>query len=138
MKSLGVAIVAAVLAAAHTLALADTANWNFIQSVGGLSLKQPAKTPAGWLLPVQADVSGLNKVTVQPTLLNSGVACANTRANVEGSVIILSVITSVAGGGSSSQCPPAKLGSIAPGTYAVRYRGGDKSDIALGEIVIAP
>lgn len=131
-------VLAVALASLPVPALADVASWAFIESVGGLRIGEPTKISGGWVLPVQADVSGLTKVTAEPKLFNSGIACWDTRAKVEGPVIALSVITGIAGGNRSSRCPPAKLDSIAPGKYAVRYRGAKGSEAPLGVIVIAP
>jgi hypothetical protein len=116
---------------------AELAQWVFVQSVGGIAIGPPLKSSSGWLLPVQCDVSGLKTITTQPTTLNSGIACVETRAVAEGSSIFVTVVTDIAGPGRSASCPAASLGAIAPGHYSVKYRDRDGQAISLGEVTIA-
>ena len=125
------------LSAVSQSASADVASWHFVQSVGGLLIGEPVREGGGWSLPVRADVSGLSKVTVQPTTLNSGIACLETRASVENSKIILVIVTSIAGPGREARCPAATLGQIAPGRYSVVYRESPGRGVSLGSVVIA-
>jgi hypothetical protein len=138
MRGIVITFIAGVSTLASVDALADRASWKFIQSVGGLTISEPQRETAGWVLPVRADLSGLTKVSVEPTKLNSGVACLETQASVEGSTIVLSLVTGVAGSGRSARCPAATLGQIAPGRYSVVYRGVDEAEVSVGTVVIAP
>ena len=137
MRSRALSLVAAVCALATLSAAAESVSWDFVQSVGGLTIGQPVKSSAGWQLPIRADVSGLRTVTVQPKVMNSGIACVETRAAVEGSSIFLTVITGIASSDRSAACPPAMLGSIAPGPYLVKYRGGNGPVMPIGKVNIA-
>ena len=130
--------IAAVSALVTLEALADPASWKFLQSVGGLTIAEPQRVSGGWVLPVQADVSGLTRASARPTTLNSGIACLETRASVEGSTIALSIVTGLAGSGRNAQCPAANLGQLTPGRYSVIYRGVAEPDVRIGSIAIAP
>lgn len=54
------------------------ANWDFIQSVGGLSVGQPRLVDGIFWLPLNLDLSGNRQITVAPTLNNSGKKCIRT------------------------------------------------------------
>ena len=138
MRAIDATVIAAALTLVSVDALADRASWTFLQSVGGLTIGEPQREGGGWVLPVYADVSGLNKASVQPTTLNSGIACLETRASVKGSTVALSIFTGVAGSGRIARCPAAKLGHLAPGRYTVVYRGVGEAEVSVGRIVIAP
>ena len=116
--------------------VAESRNWEFVQSVGGIAVEQPTKSTDGWLLPVQADVSGLRAITVTPTLLNSALSCKSVRASIEGQVIYITVVTGVAGRDRTSICPPANLQEIRPGAYSVLYRGPNGKVVQLSKIVV--
>lgn len=113
---------------------AEPQTWNFVQSVGGISIGTPFRNESGWILPVNADVSGFQPRT--GTAINSGIACRNTANKIEGNAIYLTIITSVAGDGRVAQCPPAYLGQLSPGRYDVFYRGPNERAIKLGEVSI--
>ena len=138
MRAIDITIIAAALALVSVDALAERASWKFLQSVGGMTIGEPRREGAGWILPVHADVSGLTKISAQPTTLNSGIACVETRASVEGSTVALSIVTGLAGSGLIARCPAAMLGHIAPGRYSVVYRGVGEAEVSVGSIVIAP
>ena len=54
------------------------ANWEFIQSVGGLSVGQPRIVDGIFWLPLNLDLSGQRQITVAPTLTDSGKKCIRT------------------------------------------------------------
>jgi len=113
-------------------ALAEQRSWSFVTSVGGISIQTPQRSEKGWVLPVLANVSGIEAVTAKPTLLNSALICENTRAVVEGRSIFLTIETGLVRKGTEVRCPPAVLGSIAPGRYQVFYQGPGESAVPLG------
>lgn len=130
-----------VLLIASTLLVACTAtseprDWSFVQSVGGISVGEPAQSNGVWLLPVEADVSGLREVTTKPTAMNSGIACHSVAATIEGQSIFLVVSTTVAGQGRMAQCPSAALGQLRAGAYSVLYRGPNEAAIYLRQVSI--
>lgn len=131
---------------------ADEQNWQFVQSVGGLSVGVPTHGAEGWILPIQADVSGLKKITIQPTVINSGIVCEKVKAEVEESNIYLTLVTGIPGLFSkNAQCPSASLPpSTAPGKYTVYYRSQHKDEgivfyrtkyetpVKLAEVLVGP
>ncbi len=124
------------LALSACSSIVEQKSWAFVQSVGGFSIGVPFQNQHGWILPVHGDVSGLQTITVKPSTLNSGLSCHSTKAVIEGNAIFLTVITSVAGGGRNSACPPALLGQPSAGKYAVFYRASNEPAIPLGEVFI--
>jgi len=118
-------------------ALVEPQTWSFVTSVGGLSIQTPQHTEKGWILPVLANVSGIEAVTMKPRLINSALICENTRAVVEGRSIFLTIETGLVRKGAEVRCPPAALGSIAPGRYRVFYRGPGEPAVPLGFAEVA-
>ena len=118
-------------------ALAEPRTWAFVTSVGGISIQAPQRSGKGWVLPVLANVSGIEAITVKPTLINSALICENTRAVVEGRSIFLTIETGLARKGTEVRCPPGVLGSIAPGRYRVFYQGPGESAVPLGFVDVA-
>lgn len=119
-------------------AFAGVETWAFVQSVGGLSLGAPERQAAAWVLSVQVDVSGLTPVTRQPVTLNSGLACVQMHAVVEGRNIYLTLVTGLIRQGLSSHCPSVLLDASLQGRYKVFYRGPDESPVELSEIQLDP
>jgi hypothetical protein len=117
-------------------AFAQQQGWSFVQSVGGIKLEAPKKVAGAWALPVSVNVSGLKATALQPTVLNSGLACEATHAVVEGTSIYIGIVTGIAGPGKSAACPSAKLGTLAPGQYTVFYRGASEGPVHVGEVAI--
>src|SRR5436190_3590397 len=111
--------------------------WAFVASVGGIAVESPVRTAKGLILPIRADVSGLQTISVKPTTLNSIMACSRTRAEIEGNDIYVTIATSLLREGGSSRCPDAKLGALAAGENNVFY-GSDRTDaVRLGEVRVA-
>lgn len=70
----------------------ETKDWDFIQKVGGIKTGTPIETEDGLYLPVLCDVSGLDSITVKPTLLNSALWCLKTRISRKDNTIHLKVV----------------------------------------------
>jgi len=117
------------------IACAEEQNWQFVQSVGGLSVGIPYldEYSNSWFLPIQCNVSGTQKITVEPKALYSGIICKDVEAEIDGNSVYITLVTKPAGlfSGNAS-CPPAFLGhsshadgssSISAGKYVVYYRG---------------
>ena len=68
-------------------------NWAFIQQVGGIKIKKPLLTEDGLYLPIFCNVSGLDSITVRPTILNSGLICANSEVSVSENKIYITIVT---------------------------------------------
>ena len=56
--------------------LAKKRNFEFVKSVGGISIEEPILTYDGWYLPVKCNVSGTETITNIPTTVNSGIECS--------------------------------------------------------------
>lgn len=117
---------------------ATTQDWNFVQSVGGITIGTPQWADGEWMLPVHADASGLINNGVQPTTLNSALACKDVKARRRGSTILLALRTNLVGvgGGHGSACPPVHLGRIKDGEYTVKYGASVDNAVPLGSIRI--
>ena len=128
------------LCIAGSMAGCERENWGFVQSVGGMAVGTPQQIGQAWVLPIDADVSGLRHITTQATGLNSGLVCNEVRAEVENRNIYLSLVTAPAGLGlgHDAKCPPATLGQMKVGQYAVFYRGPRETPRVLGSIAIEP
>ena len=106
-------------------------SWTFIQSVGGMKISLQGNT-----LSVDCDVSGTRKVTVKPTMINSGLAVRKLEHKQVGKTIQLSLVTSVFEKGMSSSCKPLDLSAYPAGAYSVEYRDPAGATHALGRIAI--
>lgn len=113
-------------------------SWQFVQSVGGISVGVPVRLSSGKAtLPINCDVSGSSTITTEPTALNSALAVKKVRARLNGQTIILSLFTTVYSSSSpSARCSDATLGQISPGSYAVVYRGSDKTSHPVATVAI--
>jgi hypothetical protein len=118
------------------VAHAEPQGWDFVQAVGGIALGTPKQVEGRWFLPVLVDVSGVEKVTTQPTAMNSALVCALTRAAIESNKISLTIVTALTKKNTTSRCPSAELGALKPGKYSVFYRGQDEEPHPLGEVAI--
>ena len=117
--------------------LGQERDWGFIQSVGGISISEPREVNGKWELPIQCDVSGLIEVTTKPSMLNSGLICATTKAQISDNEISLTVETDMVGAKDKSPiCKSAKLGKIKKGTYRVFYLSPNNQKNELGLINI--
>ena len=112
-------------------------SWEFVTSVGGIAVDNPVRTARGLVLPVHADVSGLEAISVKPTTLNSIMACSKTRAEVVGNNIYITISTTLLRQGGSARCPDAKLGGLQDGNYTVFYRLAPAEAVRLGEVRVA-
>lgn len=113
-------------------------SWEFMQSVGGLTIGSPERhDDATWSLPVNCNVSGLRAFTVKPAGANSGLVWADTIVEVGRNKIYITIEKGVGTlAGNSGVCGPAGLGSIKAGTYSVFYLSTDRSKHLLGTVDI--
>lgn len=111
-------------------------DWAFIQSVGGIALGSASVSEGEWSLAVRANVSGVEKITVKPTILNSALICESITASVQGGTIYLTINSGLARDGYSASCPAAHLGQAKEGSYQVFYKSSNGETQRLGEIVL--
>lgn len=128
----GLALAALLLSSS---ALAQSRDWAFIQSVGGLAYSAPVYRNGAWYLPIRCDVSGFEAVTTKPTAVHPTLACTTT-AQVDGRAIVLTVMTHGESSDAFSECPPVRLGNLEKGRYAVFYSGSASERVEIGEAYI--
>ncbi len=116
--------------------LPERQTWQFMQSVGGISIGEPYRDGATSYLPVSCDVSGQTKITAQPTTLNSSLATADVDVVISAGTIYVTVVTTMVSHNKSTLCKPALLGDLPGGEYRVFYRDPDGTEHALGRIAI--
>lgn len=135
-------LVASVLAAAPLPGGAQqeppVASWAFLQSVGGIKLGQPVKTPEGWQLPLECDLTGLRRITTDPTVLNSSQVIQDVQWRIEGDQLQLWLLLKPASYATAeARCPDLGLAGISPGTYEAVYREGEATH-PLGPVNLQP
>jgi hypothetical protein len=109
----------------------ESRNWQFIQSVGGMKISQQGNT-----LKVECDVSGTKKITVKPTMINSGIGVRDLKHKRVGKTIQLNLITSVFEKGMRSSCKALNLSAYPAGEYSVQYLDPDGTTHFLGKITL--
>ena len=109
----------------------ESRDWHFIKSVGGMKVSAKDKT-----LVVDCDVSGIRKVTMKPTTINSAMAVRKVWHKRVGNTIQLKVVTSVIEKGINSACTPLDLSAYPDGTYKVEYLNSDGTTQALGKVTL--
>ena len=112
-------------------------SWNFMESVGGISIGTPSRNLQGSVyLPVICDVSGLTTITRKPTVLNSALVVTGIDKKIEDKRIYISVSTGLASKNSSCTCSGVDMGSIPAGDYQVFYYGSDREKHSLGKVTV--
>lgn len=109
----------------------ESRDWDFIKSVGGMKVSAKDKT-----LVVDCDVSGIRKVTVKPSTINSAMAVRKIWHKRVGNTIQLKVVTSVIEKGINSACKPLDLSAYPDGAYKVEYLNSDGTTQALGKVTL--
>lgn len=107
-----------------------------MQSVGGIAIGEAVERKGAWFLPVQANVAGLESVTLKPVMLNSGLICESVSARIVGKSIFLTVNAGLLRDGYARRCPEAALGTPQAGEYSVFYGTGEGEAATLGRVVI--
>jgi len=113
-------------------------DWAFVQSVGGLAVGAPYRTPAGVMLPVDIDITGLRSITTKPTTMNSGLALKEIVIRPQGNTLLLKVMTTLGGKGSSPSSKDLLVGNLEPGRYAVLFTEPGGATIEVGNITVPP
>jgi hypothetical protein len=90
--------------------------------VGGIRIDDPYPTKEGWFLPVQCDVSGLTKITNEPTTMNSALKCVRIEYSKKDSSVYITVFTSSIGyNNKTCVCEGVNIGQLRKGEYRVYY-----------------
>jgi len=107
----------------------SVASWAFIESVGGMALGQPQPVTegSGWILPIHCDLTGLRKISTQPTALNSSQVIKELRWTVKDNRLLVQLLlkSSVYATG-EARCPSIKLKLPAGRELEVVYQDGDQ------------
>lgn len=108
-------------------------DWQFVQSVGGMAIGTPHRDDRKHvILPIRCSLVG-ETVTRHPATQYSGLAFDTPIVRVNSTNVFLTFRTTLPGT-RDAQCPPADLGKIAGGDYAVFYRSPDGKREAVGSI----
>jgi len=124
------------LASSCVAATSQERSWSFIQSVGGIKIGQPYKEQDTHYLPIKTDVSGLQKITTKPTMLNSALMFSRTGHLIKGNEIHISIYTSLINDTATKNCKSIPLLNIKEGNYAVYYNTEIDGKHLLGSITI--
>ena len=134
------AIIGSVLMISWILFISITrksADWNFIQNVGGIKTEKPIETEDGYYLPIICNVSGWDSITVKPKAVNSALFCLKTKVKIEENKIYLTVITGIpVFGNSSSKSKAVRLGNLKDGNYKIYYKDKENTEHLIGEFSI--
>ncbi len=131
---IGLLLVTAVSQRSFAWSLFDTSrDWQFVQSVGGMAIGTPHRDDRKHvILPIRCSLAG-ETVTRHPTTGYSGLAFDTPAVRVSSTNVFLTFRTRLPGK-RDAQCPPADLGKITSGDYAVFYRSPDGTRESLGSI----
>jgi hypothetical protein len=133
---IGLLLIAAAIQRSFASPLFDTKrDWQFVQSVGGMAIGTPHRDDRKHvILPIRCSVAG-ETVTRHPTTGYSGLAFDTPAVRVSSTNVFLTFRTTLPGK-RDAQCPPADLGKLAGGEYAVFYRSPDGAREPVGTIHI--
>jgi hypothetical protein len=110
-------------------------DWQFVQSVGGLSIGIPYRNDRKHvILPIRCYTSG-KQITIHPTTGYSGLAFDFPMVHIHSTNVFITVCT-VLPGKRDASCPPADLGKLAGGDYSVFYSSPDGNREPLGSIKV--
>ena len=109
----------------------ETRSWQFVQSVGGMKVSVKDTS-----LVVDCDVSGLKKVTVAPTMINSALGVDKLKHKRDGNTIALTLVTRVIGEGVSTSPQPIDLAAYPDGDYSIVYLDPDGAKHAVGKVTL--
>ena len=138
MKKLSILLFSLIAAACSPIlnvAMSEHRDWDFMKSVGGLTVGVQDKNP-DWLI-IRGDVSGLAQYSTKPTTINSALTVMDVRKNVEGTNIQVYVVTTLA----CEKYPDPKIYGVSikgvkEGRYLVQYLNPDGSVVDLKEVTI--
>ena len=106
-----------------------TEDWSFIQSVGGMEVSLE-----GQELHVDCDVSGVRKVTVEPTMIHSALSVRKLKVMRVGNTIQLRLATGVVIKKVLRTPKPVDLSDYPAGEYSVEYLDSDGTTHPLGKV----
>jgi len=121
-----------------SLLTSEHRDWNFVQSVGGIAVADPIiKGNKTIWLPIICNVSGLENITVKPTMVNSALVVRKLEYKVENDKILIYLETSLIDDQNKDvKTKGVLLENIKPGVYRVEYLNPDKSSHFIREIKV--
>ena len=106
-----------------------------MEKVGGLTKVGQDKNP-GWLI-IRGDVSGLNKFSHKPVLVNSALTVKEVGKKITDSMIQIYVVTTITSDKyPSPEISGVDISGIEKGTYRVEYLNSDGSSVYLSDVEI--
>lgn len=112
-------------------------SWEMVQSVGGLRVDNPVTQADGTVfLPVICNVSGLETITVKPTMHGSSLVVRKIAVKCRKDKIQLQVVTCVVDNRHTSATKGVDLGRLKKGTYLVEYLNPDGTTVTLREVEV--
>lgn len=113
------------------------ADWNFIQSVGGIMVEDPIRNDKTIWLPIICNVSGLERITIKPTTVNSALVAGKVEYKIEKDNILIHFETSLIDGQSKDvRTKGITIENIKPGVYRVEYLNPDNSRHFIRDIKV--
>jgi hypothetical protein len=112
-------------------------SWAMVQSVGGLRVDNPVTQADGTVfLPVICNVSGLETITVKPTMLNSALVVRKIAVKCRKDKIQIQVVTCVVDNRHTSCTKGVDLGKLKKGTHLVEYLNPDGTTVKMREVEV--
>jgi hypothetical protein len=118
----------------------ESLNWNQVQDVGGLRIDDIQMTDNQYFIPIYCNVSGIEKVSVDPKTMNSGIVFKEYKYLINDTKILLNILVTIPSNeyknaASTNSGIYIKKSSIKPGKYKVYYMNNDKSLVYIKEII---
>ena len=113
-----------------------TADWEFIQKVGGINIGTPLQTQDGYYLQVKCNVSGTDSITVKPTTLNSAYFCTKINTQISDNKIYLKVMYGIATLSRDCNCKAVNLGKLNAGEFQVYFKDNSSKEHLIGQFTI--
>jgi hypothetical protein len=105
-------------------------DWTFITKVGGIKSEEPFLTNDDWYLPITCDISGLSKITNEPTIQNSALECSEIHFSKTDTSIFVTVYRGLIGSKTNDcKCRTIKIGKLKSSKYKVFYKFDKESHL---------
>jgi hypothetical protein len=114
------------LLAPAAVAAENPASWQFMESVGGMKVGAPQpQEGGGWLLPLECDLTGLRRISTDPTILNSTQVIEQARWRIVDNQLQVTLLLKPSSYATdAARCTPLRLQGVKPGEYEAVYLDG--------------
>lgn len=126
------------LAATPAMAAESPASWAFIESVGGMKIgkAEPAEG-GGWVVPLECDLTGLRRISTDPTVLNSTQVIDQVQWRLQDKTLVVSLFLKPSSYATdAARCGPLLVQGIKPGEYEAVYSDGGQT-VPLGSVTLS-